>query len=296
MHTIIGLGEVLWDVFDDGKVLGGAPCNMAYHVCALGHRGVPLSRVGRDALGDDLLASLRSLGLPTELIQRDPAHPTGTVLVKVDAAGAPDFTIVQDVAWDYMEAGGDWLRAAGAAHAVCFGTLAQRSPVSRAAVRRVLDAAAAAGALIVCDVNFRQSYYSREVVEDSLARSAVVKLNQDEVAALRGLLGGPQDEGAFARALMAGCGARLVCVTRGAGGCTLYGPGESVSAPVPATRVVDTVGSGDAFTAALVIKYLDGRPLETLARAANLMGAFVAGRRGATPQIPPQVAERFAAL
>lgn len=296
MHTIIGIGEVLWDCFEDGKVLGGAPCNLAYHVHAFGHRGALLSRVGTDEAGDQIIESLTRLGLPTDLVQRDREHPSGVVLVKLDDAGVPEFTIVEDVAWDYLVAGDAWVAAAHAADAVCFGTLAQRNAAGREAIRRVLDAAAKGGALIVCDLNFRQHFYSRGVLADSLARSSVLKLNDSEVVELRRMLGGPADEEQFVRALMSDHNVHLTCVTRGADGCTLYSPDDTVAAPVPPTSVVDTVGSGDAFTAGLIIKHLDGRPLGAIAQAANLLGAFVATRRGATPEAPRDLVERFTAV
>ena len=294
MFTAIGLGEVLWDIFDYGKALGGAPCNFAYHVNALGHVGLPLSRVGEDRLGDEIFKRLEDLGLRTDYIQRDPAHPTGQVLVKLDAAGVPDFTIVENVAWDYMEAEEKWLEAARSADAVCFGTLAQRNRESRRAIQQVLDAAS--DAVIVYDVNFRQNFYSREVVTESLALTTVLKLNEAEVRQMHGVLGGSGSEEDFVRGLMREYGIALTCVTLGERGCTLYAHDETVTRPVPPTQVADTVGSGDAFTAGLVIKFLEGRPLSAIAEGANILGAFVASRRGATPELPPQLVEGFNAL
>jgi len=296
MFTIIGLGEVLWDIFEDGKALGGAPCNFAYHVRALGHEGVPLTRVGTDELGREIVELLEQSGLPTDRVQRDRCHPTGRVTVKLHGQGSPQFTIIEDVAWDYMEADRTWLETARGAHAVCFGTLAQRSPSSRKAIRAVLTAAAGAGACIVCDLNFRQHFYDVDVVRDSLARSQIVKLNEEEVAALCPLLGEMEGEEEMAHTLIGEFDARLVCVTRGERGCTLYAAGEVVSAPVPPVKVVDTVGSGDAFTAGMVIKHLEGRPLAAIAEAANLLGSFVAGKRGAMPRLDASVADRFGGL
>jgi fructokinase len=306
--TIIGLGEVLWDLFDDGKVLGGAPFNVAYHVTGLGHRGIPLSRVGEDRLGDEIIGAAEGLGMETGCIQRDPDHPTGTVIVELDSAGTPDFTIVQDVAWDYMEPDERWLRLAAECSAVCFGTLAQRSPQSRGAIRQVLSAAEKA--VRVCDINFRQQFYSHEVVAESLASSTVLKLNEQEVGRLREVLQPPagsrargarssvagRSTDAFLRGLIGDYGLKLACVTRGARGCRLITADEAVSRPVPRTNVVDTVGSGDAFTAGLVVKFLQGGSLAAVADAANLLGAYVAGQRGATPRLTPEVRERFGAL
>jgi len=294
VFVILGVGEVLWDVFEDGKALGGAPCNFAYHVGALGQQGLPLSRVGQDELGDELLRELDSLGLRTDLIQRDPVHATGTVLVKLDAGGVPDFTIVEDVAWDYVEPADAWIEAARQADAVCFGTLAQRSPASRSAIDRVLEAAG--DSVLIFDVNFRQRFYSAPIVRESLARATVLKLNEVEVDQMRGLLGWGAAEGEFLRRLMDEFQIALACVTRGEEGCTLYSAERTVSRAVPPVSVVDTVGSGDAFSAGLAVKYLQGRPLESIAEGANLLGAYVAGCRGATPPMPAEIIDRFGSL
>jgi len=292
MYTIIGLGEVLWDVFEDGKVLGGAPANFAYHAHCLGHTGLVLSRVGTDELGDDILSALDGAGLCTEFIQRDGSHPTGRVLVQLDAEGDPTFTIVEDVAWDCMEPERRWLDAARGADVVCFGTLAQRTTGSRCTIGRVLDAAA--NAVRIFDVNLRQQFYSEEILVESLGRATILKLNAEEVARLGEMFGGEKAEADFARRLMSEHGIELVCVTRGADGCTLHSPDQSVSRPVPPTQAVDTVGAGDAFSAALAVKYLEGRPLDKIADAANFLGACVAAGRGAMPPVPEEVVEHFA--
>lgn len=294
--TVLGLGEMLWDMFEDSKVPGGAPCNFAYHINEVGHRGIPLSRAGEDRLGDEIIAAVEDLGMDSTYIQRDPEWPTGTVIVKLDEQGTPDFTIVECVAWDCIEPDDRWCDLASGADAVCFGTLAQRSEASRRAIQQVL--AAAEGALIVCDINFRQHYYSHEVVTESLALADLLKLNEEEVKLLGELLeaGRGVEEGDFLRGLMADYGLRMVCVTLGSEGCRLVTREESLARPVPPTEVVDTVGSGDAFTAGLVVKLLEGASLQAVADAANLLGGFVAGRRGATPRLDAEVLERFQAL
>jgi len=302
--TIIGLGEVLWDLFEDGKVLGGAPFNFAFHVANLGHRGIPLSRAGEDRLGDEIIGAAEDLGMSTEFIQRDSRHATGTVLVKLDRRGAPAFTIVEDVAWDYMEPDERWLDLASRCDAVCFGTLAQRSQHSRRTVQQVL--ASAEPAVRVCDINFRQHFYSHEVVTESLACATVLKLNEEEVVQLREVLRSPvpvaaaeagrDSDDRFMRSLISDYGLALACITRGAEGCRLVSADDAVSRPVPPTRVVDTVGAGDAFAAGLVVKYLEGASLAAVADAANLLGAYVASRRGATPRLTGEVLDGFRAL
>jgi fructokinase len=218
-------------------------------------------------------------------LQRDSEHPTGTVQVELDEEGTPEFTIVQGVAWDYMESDERWTALAGQADAICFGTLAQRSPQSRRAIHEVLRAAD--GALVVCDVNIRQDFYSREVLTESLAFADILKLNEGEVSVLQSELipahGGGED--AFLRRVMADYGIRMACVTLGPRGCRVLTRQDCVEKPVPPTDVVDTVGSGDAFTAGMVVKYLEGADANAVAEAANLMGAYVAGCRGATPEL-----------
>ncbi len=295
-RLIIGLGEILWDVFEDARSLGGAPANFAYHVNALGECGIPLSRVGQDDLGDEIVEVVGRLGMSTDYLQRDPDHPTSTVPVKVDSDGTPHFTIIEDVAWDYLEAEEAWLKLAARSEAICFGTLGQRCPQSRAAIHRVL--AEARQALKVCDINFRQHYYSREVVEKSLAAASVLKLNEQEVTQLCELLApGTADEpDALLRGVIADYGLELACVTLGGDGCRLITGDEVVARAVPPVHVVDTVGSGDAFAAGLIVKYLEGGSLTAMADAANLMGACVAGYRGATPALTAEVVEKFHAL
>jgi fructokinase len=291
MYTIIGLGEVLWDIFEDGKVLGGAPANFAYHVHCLGHTGLPFSRVGRDALGRELIASLDARSLCTGFIQRDPDHPTGQVHVELDDQGVPDFTITEGVAWDYMQAERRWIDAARGADAICFGTLCQRNPESRETIRTVLEAASES--VLVFDVNLRHQFYTPQIITDSLKRCAVLKLNTPEVAELRQLLELSGTEPDMIRSLMDMYEIQLACVTRGENGCTVYTAEHRVDSEVPPTNVVDTVGSGDAFSAGLTVKYLDGSPPESIARGANLLGAYVAECRGAMPQMPQQIVEQF---
>src|SRR4051794_38458695 len=218
--AIVGLGEVLWDLLPGGRQLGGAPFNFAFHCHQLGWPSVMVSRVGADDLGRDIRAALRERGLSDEFLQEDPDHPTGTVPVTLNAEGQPQFTITPDVAYDHLARQPSWGALFGRAQAVCFGTLVQRAPAAREAVRRALDAAR--NALVVYDVDLRQHYYSREVVEASLRASRWVKLNDDELKALRDLLGLRGDtEPATLADLRRRYGPELACLTRGARGCLL---------------------------------------------------------------------------
>ncbi|HXG67516.1 MAG TPA: carbohydrate kinase, partial [Blastocatellia bacterium] len=275
-YWIVGLGELLWDLLPGGRHLGGAPANFAYHASRLGNHGVIASRVGNDCLGVEALERLREQGLTAEYIQVDAAHPTGTVRVRVDEGGQPDFTIAEGAAWDWMEWTPQWEGLAARADAVCFGSLAQRSPRSRETIYQFL-AATRKEALRIFDVNLRQSFYSRDCLDESMKLAGIAKLNDQElpeVARLFGLGCGSLEE--RARNLLRAYGLQLVCVTRGARGSMLVSATETAEhAGIPA-RVTDTVGAGDAFTAALASYYLRGASLAQMNEAANRLGSWVA--------------------
>lgn len=290
--TAIGLGEVLWDLLPGGRQLGGAPANFACHAAALGNRGIVASRVGTDPLGDEVCTRLAARGLTTRYIQRDTTYPTGTVHVHVDAGGQPDFTITEDVAWDALAWTPEWATLAAEADAVCFGSLAQRKATSRETIHRFLRATRPQ-AVRFFDVNLRQEYYYPDVMDVSLRRTTIVKLNDAElprVARLLGLEAG-EDEGdeATARRLLQAYDLALVCVTRGARGSLLVTDVEAVAHPGYPVQVADTVGAGDAFAAAVVHHWLRGASLEAISDFANRLGAYVATQAGATPPLPPDV-------
>src|SRR6185295_16325883 len=247
MYTIVGIGELLWDRLPEGEQLGGAPANFAYHASLLGNRVGVLSRIGSDRLGDRALERLRMLHLPTDLIQLDETHATGTVAVEVDASGQPDFVITEEVAWDYLEFTSQWQTLAARADAVCFGTLAQRSPVSRQAIRRFLDATRR-DALRIFDVNLRQPFYTREIILESFALARLVKINHHELAQLAAMfeLSG-SSETELGGQLLSKFALELVCITRGNRGSLLVSRSETVEHPGFAVDVVDTIGAGDAF-------------------------------------------------
>lgn len=286
---VIGLGELLWDCFPDFRRPGGAPANVAYHAGQLGLTGIIASRVGDDPDGAELLAHLAARGLDTGCIQRDALHPTGTVTVDVARADQPRYTIHENVAWDHLELDSAWAGLLPRAAAVCFGTLAQRAPASRATIRRALELAA--GALRIYDVNLRPPHYARDWIEDSLRRAAVVKLNDEEAPLLAALLGlGRAGPAPLAAALRERYGVRIVCITRGAAGCLVLAADQTVDVPGRRVQVVDAVGAGDAFTAALTCGLLRGWPLRAAAELANTAGALVATRAGAMPDIRAELA------
>jgi len=281
--NVIGLGEVLWDMFPEGKQLGGAPANFAYITNLLGDCGIVASRIGKDPLGKEACLQLTKLSLQTSYIQTDDAHSTGTVKVQVDAQGQPSFAITEGVAWDFMAWTPEWEALAKRADAVCFGSLAQRSAVSRATIHKFL-AAAKAKATLVFDVNLRQHFFSEEVMMESVKVADVIKVNHEELPRVAQLLGAPaSDEVSSARWLRRNSELKLVCVTRGAKGSLLIRENEFHEHPGFRIVVADTVGAGDAFTAGLIHHFLRGAPLAVMNEVANRLGAWVASQRGATP-------------
>lgn len=280
---VVGLGEVLWDLFPGRACLGGAPANFAYITTLMGDRGIVASRVGQDSRGIDALRRLEELGLDIDHIQTDRDHPTGTVKVDLDNNGQAQFDFAQPVAWDYLGWTPDWQRLAQMADAVCFGSLAQRSATSRETIVRFVKATRAS-TLKVFDVNLRQSFYSEEVLADSMKLADIVKLNNDELPKIMSLSRMPhRDELSSARRLIDEYKLELVSITRGGRGSLLVSARNSIEHPGFKVHVADTVGSGDAFTAGLVHEYLHGASLDLMNEVANLVGAWVASEVGAMP-------------
>lgn len=282
--SFLGLGELLWDCFPDRRLPGGAPANVAFHAQQLGLSAATVTRVGNDSLGDEICEFLKAQGLDLGLVQRDPVHGTGTVTVEFGPTGT-NYTFKSDSAWDFLEPTPDLLAAMKHAHAVCFGTLAQRSPVSREAIHACL-AATSADCLVVYDVNLRPPFYDREWIDRSLRRARIAKLNDDEVRVLAAMFASPHsDDVGFARWLLHEYDLELVCVTRGGNGCVVVSPKEAIQVAGVPIQVVDTVGAGDAFTAALIQTRLAGWSLRRSAEFANRVGATVASRAGAMPDL-----------
>jgi fructokinase len=284
---IVGLGELLWDLLPAGKQLGGAPANFAYITTLLGDEGIAASCVGSDDLGDEAIRRLKQLGVSTTFIQRDTNHPTGKVNVKVDNTGQPSFEICAPVAWDFLKWTAQWQELAEQADAVCFGSLAQRSAVSRSTIGCFLDATPAQ-ALRVFDVNLRQNFYTKEILSNSMQRARIAKLNHDEVPRVIQLLGlEPGDVESSAQRLLSLYDLELVCVTRGPAGSLLVRKDACCQHPGFPVKVADTIGAGDAFTAALVHEFLRRSSLDHMNAVANRIGAWVASEAGAMPVLKP---------
>jgi len=285
-YIVVGLGEVLWDILPEGKQLGGAPANFAFHANELGAKGIVVSAVGNDKLGIELRELLQVNGLTVDAIAVDGAHPTGTVSVTLGEGGQPDYTIHENVAWDFIPLRPDFEALAAGAHAVCFGTLASRNPHSRESIRRFLDATLP-GCLRVLDVNLRQQYYTSDIIHDLLDRADVLKLNEDELPIITALLniGGSTKE--RMEELLSRYALQTIALTRGARGSVLLTPGMmEVHHGLRVGNVVDTVGAGDSYTAVLVMGLLQHWSLEDINQRANQLASYVCGQAGGMASHP----------
>ena len=292
---LIGIGEVLWDLLPGGRQLGGAPANFTYHARALGADARLISRVGQDDLGHEALDRLTKLRMPTDCIEVDRALPTGTVSVEVAADGQPHFTIHEHVAWDALSGEPAGRLTVAAADAVCFGTLAQRSEPSRSSIISLV-AAAPPHALRILDVNLRQNYFSSRLINESLAFTDVLKLNETELPHLAAMFDLSGDERSQILQLAERNLLRVVAFTRGGRGSLLYSDGQWSELPGVPTPVADTIGAGDSFTAALTLGLLAGWPLDDIHRRASEIAAYVCSQPGATPELPERLCAPFLAI
>lgn len=282
-NVVIGLGEVLFDLLPEGKRLGGAPANFAYHAARLGCESVVVSAVGRDRLGDEIITTLAERGVGM-LIERVDA-PTGVVGVTLDEAGVANYDIREGAAWDMRSFSDDLRALATRCRAVCFGSLAQRSEVTRQTIRQFLQAIPQANdVLVIYDINLRQHYYSKASIESSLEVCNILKINDEELEKVAPLLGLPaKNFEAASRELIARHGLRMVVLTCGEKGSWIYTAAEALFQPTPQVEVADTVGAGDSFTAALCASLLQGYPLAEAHRRAALLAAYVCTQAGAMP-------------
>ena len=292
--VVVGLGELLWDLLPAGKQIGGAPSNFAYISSLLGNHAVVVSRVGNDELGREALYRVKGLGLDTSCVQIDDKHPTGTVHITVDAQGVADFRIVPEVAWDHIEWNSALQQLAVKADVVCFGSLAQRQEPSRSTIHHFVRTTREK-CLRIFDVNLRQAFYDAVTLKTGFALATVVKVNDQELPVVMQGCGLPtsNDEVADAELLLQHFGMELVCVTRGPKGSLLMNKEGYSEHPGFRVPVADTVGAGDAFTAALAHHYRLGHSLNTINAAANRVGSWVASQPGATPAATPEEIARM---
>lgn len=287
IHTVAGIGEVLWDRFPDGDRLGGAPANFAFHAGQLNARALIISRLGKDADGDRLASLLQQRSLPGEFLQRDATHPTGVVHVKLHE-GQPSYAIKYPVAWDFVELTDELKKLAHDLDAVCFGTLAQRHQVSRRTIQEFIKLCPKS-TLRLFDINLRQNFFNAETIHFGLSQATVLKLNEEELSRLAGILDWSIQPELAITEIFQRYPITCVALTRGAKGCEIHNRERKVKAKAPSVTCVDAVGAGDAFSAALVAGLLANRPLEAIAEHANQVGSFVASQSGAMPPLPPEL-------
>lgn len=283
--TVIGMGEVLWDLLPDGKILGGAPVNFAYHAMQLGAIGVAVSSVGNDDLGREIRNSVNSKGVVNCIAVN--SHPTGTVGVTLKD-GKPDYTIYENVAWDFIELTPDAIKMIQQADAICFGTLAQRSAVSHEAIQKALKLVPEQ-CLKVYDINLRQKYYSKELIRESLSVANVFKINDDEVELFKQHFGLEGSETEVCRKIKETYSLEYLALTKGEKGSYLFHEDEVSFLPTPLVVVEDTIGAGDSFTSAMVMGILNKQPLDEIHRKAVEISAFVCTQKGATPILPEKI-------
>jgi fructokinase len=283
-YNVVGIGEILWDLLPSGKVLGGAPANFAYHAHQLGAEGFVISAIGNDSLGDEILAHLSNYDLNLKIEKVD--YPTSTVIVKLSGNGVPEYEIIRDVAWDYLSLTPDSYRLAAETDAVCFGTLAQRNSVSHKVitdfVKLVPDKA-----LKIFDINLRQSFFSKELIEESLKLANVLKINDDELKLVTGLFYWEEapDE-VLCRKLLKNYDLQLVALTCGTNGSHLFTDDEQSSLATPIVEVKDTIGAGDSFTAGMAMGLLNKKALKDCHAIAVELSAYICTHNGAMPEHP----------
>jgi fructokinase len=292
--TVVGIGELLWDLFPEGARFGGAPVNFACHAAALGAGVHAATSVGNDELGRQAVKELQSHGVNADAVAICETAPTGTVQVAVDVAGKAAFTFAPDVAWDHVQWSEGIARLATICDAVCFGTLGQRSAESRETIQRFVGATPAAS-LRVFDINLRPPFYSEEAIRESLALASVLKLNDDELPILAAMCGAAGSQVEVLAQLARQFDLQLVALTRGPRGAILLRGGEVSEAHGVPVAVKDTVGAGDAFTAALVLGLLRNDPLDEINRRACAVAAYVCSQTGATPTLPEALRREFQA-
>lgn len=285
------MGEALWDVLPEGKKIGGAPANFAYHVSQFGLTSCVVSAVGPDALGKEIQENLTSKGL-NHLIAEVP-YPTGTVQVEIDQAGVPQYEIKENVAWDNIPYTSQLESLAKRTQAVCFGSLAQRNVVSRETINRFLDAMPQTeDSLVVFDVNLRQGFYNKEILCNSMKRCNILKINDEELVTVSRMFGYPgidiQDK---CWILMGKYNLKMLILTCGINGSYVFTPGNVSFQPTPKVDVADTVGAGDSFTAAFIASILKGKSVAEAHSIAVRTSAFVCTKDGAMPVLPSDLTD-----
>ena len=288
MNKVIAIGEIVWDCLPSGKQLGGAPLNFAFFAKELGADAYAVSAVGNDVLGDETLAVAATTGVCLDYVQRN-SLPTSRVLVTLNEAGIPQYEIVEGVAWDAIEGSDAALKLVEDADVICWGSLAQRSEKSRNSILSLLDAAPDT-CVKVFDINIRQHYYTREVVEASLERANILKLNEDELPLVARMLGVEGSDKEIVSILIDMYSLKYLIYTHGADFSEVYSAdGEYSHVPTPKVSVADTVGAGDSFTAVFVTSLLKGDSLKDSHEKAVKVSAYVCTKNGAINPLPENI-------
>ena len=288
-NIVVGMGEALWDILPEGKKIGGAPANFAYHVSQFGLPSCVVSAVGNDSLGKEIVDNLTSKGLNHHI--NEVPYPTGTVQVEIDQAGIPQYDIKENVAWDNIPYTASLRELAQNTRAFCFGSLAQRNVVSRETIQSYLDAMPQTDdTLVVFDVNLRQGFYSKEILCSSMQRCNILKINDEELVTVSRMFGYPgidlQDK---CWILLGKYNLKMLILTCGINGSYVFTPGHVSFQPTPSVEVADTVGAGDSFTAAFIASLLRGKSVAEAHKVAVETSAFVCTKNGAMPILPPEI-------
>lgn len=287
-EIVVGMGEALWDVLPEGKKIGGAPANFAYHVSQFGLPSCVVSAIGDDALGKEIIENFTSKGLD-QLIAEVP-YPTGTVQVEIDQTGISLYDIKENVAWDNIPYTEHLDALAKRTKAVCFGSLAQRNVVSRNTINHFLDTMPKDDdSLIVFDVNLRQGFYNKEILCKSMQNCNILKINDEELITVSRMFGYPgidlQDK---CWILLGKYNLKMLILTCGINGSYVFTPGNVSFQPTPKVEVADTVGAGDSFTAAFIASILKGKSVTEAHSIAVKTSAYVCTQKGAMPILPPE--------
>ncbi|MFW6268049.1 MAG: carbohydrate kinase family protein [Marinilabiliaceae bacterium] len=282
---VIGIGEILWDLLPGGKQLGGAPANFAWHAQQLGARGFVISAVGGDQYGREILDLIRQRKLGNGISVSE--KPTGVVEVKLEN-GIPDYIIHEDVAWDNIELNQEAVDALVRADALCFGSLAQRSRFSHETISRAIDMTPEC-CLKIFDINLRQHFYNKDLIQKSLQKADVFKLNNEELLEIKDFFQLRGNDEAVCRKILKAYELKMVVLTGGDQGSMLLTSSEISELKTPKTDVADTIGAGDAFTAAVTMGILHDLPLKEIHEKAVKVSAFVCTRSGAMPVLPPGI-------
>jgi len=291
--TILSFGEALWDLLPSGPVLGGAPLNFAYRATSLGHRSIIVSRIGQDSLGQKARKQIVTMGMDDACLQWDNTYPTGSVKIYFDEDKNPDYTIIENVAYDHIEFSAKLEDSIEGADCLCFGTLAQRNGLSRRTLQRLLSKFS--GKFRLLDINLRKNCYSDKTIESSLDQANILKLNDEELAVLVDLLGLQGDSMPNrAEHLLRRTGLEYCVVTLGErGALALSLEGEKIYSPGYKVHLVDPCGSGDGFSAGFIHSLLENKSLSTACRLGNALGAMVARQEGATQPISYEAVMAF---